>query len=163
MGIKTAMLTDDKSENASVIGEKLGIDYIKGNLMPDGKLREIENIRNQNGSVMFIGDGINDAPVLAGADVGGAMQSGSDLALEASDAVFMNSEPETVVRAKKIADRTLSVAYQNIVFALVIKAAVLITGLIGHPNMWLAVFADSGTAMLLILNSIKILNSRKYK
>ena len=163
MGIKTAMLTGDKSENASVIGEKLGIDYIKGNLMPDGKLREIENIRNQNGSVMFIGDGINDAPVLAGADVGGAMQSGSDLALEASDAVFMNSEPETVVRAKKIADRTLSVAYQNIVFALVIKAAVLITGLIGHPNMWLAVFADSGTAMLLILNSIKILNSRKYK
>lgn len=163
MGIHTAMLTGDKSENASFIGEKLGIDYVKGDLMPDGKLREIEKIRNQKGSVMFIGDGINDAPVLAGADVGGAMQNGSDLALEASDAVFMNSEPETVVRAKKIADRTLSVAYQNIIFALVIKAVVLIMGLLGHPNMWLAVFADSGTAMLLILNSVKILNSKKYR
>lgn len=163
MGIRTAMLTGDKSDNASVIGEKLGIDYVKGDLMPDGKLREIENIRRQNGSVMFIGDGINDAPVLAGADVGGAMQNGSDLALEASDAVFMNSEPETVVKAKKIADRTLAVAYQNIVFALLIKAVVLIAGLVGHPNMWLAVFADSGTAMLLILNSIKILSAKKYR
>lgn len=162
MGIRTAMLTGDKSDNASVIGKNLGIDYVKGDLLPDGKLREIEKIRKENGSVMFIGDGINDAPVLAGADVGGAMQNGSDLALEAADAVFMNSEPETVVRAKKIADRTLSVAYQNIIFALVIKAVVLVMGLFGHPNMWLAVFADSGTAMLLILNSVKILNAKKY-
>lgn len=163
MGIRTAMLTGDKSGNALSIGEKLGIDYVKGELLPDGKLREIEKIRKENGSVMFVGDGINDAPVLAGADVGGAMQNGSDIALEASDTVFMNSEPETVVRAKKIADRTLSVAYQNIVFALIIKATVLIMGLFGHPNMWLAVFADSGTAMLLILNSIKILNAKKYQ
>ncbi|MDE6796748.1 MAG: HAD-IC family P-type ATPase, partial [Ruminococcus sp.] len=163
MGIRTVMLTGDKSENAEVVGEKLGIDYAKGDLLPDGKLREIEKIRKENGSVMFIGDGINDAPVLAGADVSGAMQNGSDLALEASDAVFMNSEPESVLKAKKIADRTLKVAYQNIVFALVIKAVVLILGLLGHPNMWLAVFADSGTAMLLILNSIKILSAKKYQ
>ncbi|MCM1507599.1 MAG: cadmium-translocating P-type ATPase [Ruminococcus flavefaciens] len=163
MGIKTAMLTGDKADNALSVSQKLGIDYVKGDLMPDGKLHEIERIRKENGSVMFIGDGINDAPVLAGADVGGAMQNGSDLALEASDAVFMNSEPETVVRAKRIADRTLKVAYQNIIFALAIKAVVLILGLFGHPNMWLAVFADSGTAMLLILNSVKILNSKKYQ
>ncbi|MDE6425663.1 MAG: cadmium-translocating P-type ATPase [Ruminococcus sp.] len=163
MGIRTVMLTGDKSENATAVGEKLGIDYAKGDLLPDGKLNEIEKIRKENGSIMFIGDGINDAPVLAGADVSGAMQNGSDLALEAADAVFMNSEPDSVLRAKKIADRTLKVAYQNIVFALAIKAVVMVLGLIGHPNMWLAVFADSGTAMLLILNSVKILNAKKYQ
>lgn len=163
MGIYTSMLTGDKVENALAIGKFLGVDDAKGNLMPDGKLNEIEKIRNEKGAVMFVGDGINDAPVLAGADVGGALQNGSDLALEASDVVFMNPEPETIIYAKKIADRTLFVAYQNIVFALLIKLVVLIFGLLGHPNMWLAVFADSGTAMLLILNSIKILNTKKYK
>ncbi|MDE6666674.1 MAG: cadmium-translocating P-type ATPase [Ruminococcus sp.] len=163
MGIRTAMLTGDKSENAESVAESLGIDYVKGSLLPDGKLSEIQKMRNEYGSVMFIGDGINDGPVLAGADIGGAMQNGSDLALEAADAVFMNSEPESVVKAKKIADRTLAVSYQNIIFALVIKAVVLVLGLVGHPNMWLAVFADSGTAMLLILNSIKILNTKKYR
>ena len=112
---------------------------------------------------MFVGDGINDAPVLAGADVGGAMQTGSDLALEAADAVFMSSEPASVVTAKKIADKTLRISYENIIFALAVKAAVLVLGLIGHPNMWLAVFADSGTAMLLILNSIRALNTKSYK
>ncbi len=163
MGIRTAMLTGDKSENAESVAESLGIDYVKGSLLPDGKLSEIQKMRNEYGSVMFIGDGINDGPVLAGADIGGAMQNGSDLALEAADAVFMNSETESVVKAKKIADRTLAVSYQNIIFALVIKAVVLVLGLVGHPNMWLAVFADSGTAMLLILNSIKILNTKKYR
>ena len=112
---------------------------------------------------MFVGDGINDGPVLAGADVGGAMQSGSDLALEAADAVFMNSEPEAVVTAKKIANKTLRISYENIIFALAIKAVVLVLGLLGHPNMWLAVFADSGTAMLLILNSIRILRTKNYR
>ncbi len=110
---------------------------------------------------MFVGDGINDAPVLAGADVGGAMQSGADLALEAADAVFMNSEPEAIVTAKKIADKTLQISYQNIIFALSVEALVLILGILGHPNMWLAVFADSGTAMLLILNSIRALKVKK--
>ncbi|MDE5584622.1 MAG: cadmium-translocating P-type ATPase, partial [Ruminococcus sp.] len=89
MGIRTAMLTGDKAENAEITAKKLGIEYAMGELLPDGKLAEIEKIRQKYGSVMFIGDGINDAPVLAGADVGGAMQSGSDIALEASDAVFM--------------------------------------------------------------------------
>ena len=90
------------------------------------------------------------------------MQSGSDLALEAADAVFMNSEPVSVLRAKRIADRTLKISYANIIFALAVKALVLILGLAGHPNMWLAVFADSGTAMLLILNSVRILDTKKY-
>lgn len=163
MGVKTAMLTGDKSENSEITASELGIDYVKGELMPDGKLSELENIRKRFGAVMFVGDGINDGPVLAGADVGGAMQTGADLALEAADVVLMNSEPESVVRAKKIADKALRVSYQNIIFALGVKAAVLVLGLLGHPNMWLAVFADSGTAMLLILNSIRLLNTKKFK
>lgn len=163
MGIRTAMLTGDKAENAAFIAKQLGISHVRGELLPDGKLEEIRKIRSEHGAVMFVGDGFNDGPVLAGADVGGAMQSGSDLALEAADAVFMNPEPETVVKAKKIADKTLRISYENIIFALAIKAAVLILGLIGHPNMWLAVFADSGTAMLLILNSIRILAGGKDK
>lgn len=163
MGIYTAMLTGDKPENAQSVGREIGMDFVKGGLMPDEKLKELNRIRAEKGAVMFIGDGINDAPVLAGADVGTAMQSGADLALEASDAVFMNSDPELVVTAKKIADRTLRISYQNIIFALAIKAVVLVLGLVGHPNMWFAVFADSGVAMLLILNSIRVLNTKKYR
>jgi len=163
MGIKTAMLTGDKAENAELTAEKLGIDYVKGELLPNGKLEEIDKIRKKYGKVMFVGDGINDGPVLAGADIGGAMQSGSDLALEAADAVFMNSELDSVVKSKKIADKTVKISYQNIAFALLIKAAVLIFGLLGHPSMWFAVFADSGTAMLLILNSIRALNTKKIE
>ena len=90
------------------------------------------------------------------------MQTGSHLALEAADAVFMNSEPSAVVNAKKLADRTQTIAYGNIIFALAIKAAVLVLGLLGMPSMWFAVFADSGTAMLLILNSIRNLSTRGF-
>lgn len=163
MGVRTAMLTGDKSENAEAVAGQLGIDYVKGGLLPDEKLAEISRIRSESGAVMFVGDGINDGPVLAGADIGGAMHTGADLALEAADAVFMNSEPEAVVTAKRIADRTVKISYQNIIFALFIKAVVLVLGLIGRPDMWLAVFADSGTAMLLILNSVRILKTGKYK
>ncbi|MDE5853951.1 MAG: HAD-IC family P-type ATPase, partial [Ruminococcus sp.] len=163
MGIYTAVLTGDKPENAEIFGNEISIDSAKGGLMPDDKLVELNKIRSEKGAVMFVGDGINDAPVLAGADIGGAMQSGADLALEAADAVFMGSEPESIVSAKKIADKTLRISYQNIIFALAIKAVVLVLGLVGHPNMWLAVFADSGTAMLLILNSIRVLNTKKYR
>lgn len=160
MGIYTAMLTGDKPENAEAVGNQLGLDRVRGGLMPDEKLAELNNIRREKGSVMFVGDGINDAPVLAGADIGGAMQTGADLALEAADAVFMSSEPEAVVSARKIAVKTLRISYENIIFALAVKAAVLALGLLGHPNMWLAVFADSGTAMLLILNSVRALNTK---
>ena len=162
LGIKTFMLTGDKTDNASAVAEITGIESYKGDLLPGDKLSEIENIRRENGSVMFIGDGFNDGPVLAGADVGGAMQNGSDLALEAADAVFMNSEPESVVKAKKIADKTMRIAYENIIFALAVKAAVIILGLLGHPNMWFAVFADSGTAMICILNAVRVLNTKRY-
>lgn len=161
MGLHTVMLTGDNAENANAVGNAIGIDEIRSGLMPDEKLDELNRIREKYGSVMFVGDGINDAPVLAGADVGGAMQSGSDIALEAADAVFMNSEPMAVLSAKQIANKTLRISYQNIIFALGIKALVLILGILGYANMWLAVFADSGVAMLLILNSIRTLKSQK--
>ncbi|MBR5512526.1 MAG: cadmium-translocating P-type ATPase [Ruminococcus sp.] len=161
MGIYTVMLTGDNAENAEAVGVMTGIDRIKSRLMPDEKLAELQKIRKEYGSVMFIGDGINDAPVLAGADVGGAMRSGSDIALETADAVFMNIEPIGVVSAKKIADTTQCIAYQNIIFALAVKALVLILGILGHPNMWLAVFADSGVTMLLIINSIRTFKASK--
>ncbi|MGN0676597.1 MAG: heavy metal translocating P-type ATPase [Ruminococcus sp.] len=161
MGIKTFMLTGDKSQSAEVTADKVGIDNVYSELLPAEKLEKVQEIRKNFGNVMFIGDGINDAPVLAGADVGGAMQNGSDLALESADVIFMKSDLQSAVTAKKIADKTALVTKQNIIFALAVKLAVLILGLFGVANMWFAVFADSGTAMILVLNSIRILFSKK--
>ena len=117
----------------------------------------LTKVREEKGSVMFVGDGINDAPVLAGADVGAAMGSGADAAIEAADAVFMQTEVNSIPSAISIARATNAIAKQNIIFALVIKAAVMVLGVIGFANMWLAVFADTGVAMLCVLNSIRAL------
>ena len=157
MGLRTVMLTGDAQESAEAVAKMAGIDEVHAKLLPQDKLSIMAKLREQNGNIMFVGDGINDAPVLAGADVGAAMGSGADAAIEAADAVFMTSSMESVPTAISIARSTNHIAVQNVVFALIIKIAVMILGLAGHPNMWLAVFADTGVAMLCVLNSIRIL------
>ncbi len=160
-GIRTVMLTGDSEESASVTAESAGIDSFHAKLMPEDKLRIMKDIRNEHGAVMFVGDGINDAPVLAGADVSAAMGSGADAAIEAADIVIMNSDMSSVSTAFSISADTNRIAKQNIIFALVFKLAVMVLGLAGFANMWFAVFADSGVAVLCVLNSIRILK-RKY-
>ncbi len=160
-GLTTAMLTGDSEAEAKAVASVLGIDRVRGGLLPHQKLEQLQQLRQETGGVMFVGDGINDAPVLAGADVGAAMGSGADAAIEAADVVFMTSEPGAIPEALKIARRTTRTARQNVVFALGVKAAVMVLGLLGHASMWLAVFADSGVAMLCVLNSIRSLYRKK--
>ncbi len=161
MGIQSAILTGDRPEAARVIAGKAGIDRVFAGLLPGEKLEILQTLRKDHGRVMFVGDGINDAPVLSNADVGAAMGSGSDAALEAADVVFMASGMESVPAAIRIAKRTKAVAMQNVVFALAIKALVMVLGLMGCASMWLAVFADSGVAMLCVLNSVRMLYTKK--
>ena len=156
-GYHTAMLTGDGAETAETVAGQLGLDSVYAGLLPHEKLEKLQAIRRKNGAVMFVGDGINDAPVLAGADVGCAMGSGADAAIEAADVVFMTSDASAIPESLEIAKKTLAVAWQNVVFALAIKAAVMLLGLFGFASMWLAVFADSGVAMLCVLNSIRML------
>ena len=159
-GIITAMLTGDAQESADAVAKETGIDEVHAKLLPEDKLSELKKIRENHGAVMFVGDGINDAPVLAGADVGAAMGSGADAAIEAADVVFMNSEMKAIPEAVSIAKMTNSISWQNVVFALTIKIIVMIMGLFGFANMWIAVFADTGVSVLCLLNSIRILHRK---
>ena len=156
-GFHTVMLTGDSPDTAKAVADRLGLDEVHGGLLPHRKLEKLQQIRKMCGAVMFVGDGINDAPVLAGADVGCAMGSGADAAIEAADVVFMTSDPAAIPESLAIAKKTLAVAWQNVVFALVVKFGVMLLGLCGFASMWLAVFADSGVAMLCVLNSIRML------
>ena len=160
-GIATVMLTGDAENAAKAVAGLVGIREVHAGLLPQQKLEHLQAIRQEKGGVMFVGDGINDAPVLAGADVGAAMGSGADAAIEAADVVFMTSDVEAVPQALAIAGETNRIAWQNVVFALAVKVIVMVLGLMGHASMWLAVFADSGVAMLCVLNSIRLLYQKK--
>lgn len=158
---RTVMLTGDKEAVASAVAAELGIDACYAELMPQNKVEIVEQLLEENHGrekLAFVGDGINDAPVLTRADVGIAMGAmGSDAAIEAADIVLMNDKPSDIVKAIKIARKTLSIVRQNIVLALGVKLLVLVLAAFGQANMWMAVFADVGVAFLAILNAMRCL------
>ena len=140
---------------ANAVAKQVGIAKVYARLLPHQKLERLQKLRRRAGSILFVGDGINDAPVLAGADVGAAMGSGTDAAIEVADVVFLTNRVQAIPQAIQIARSTKAVAWQNVIFALAVKAVVMALGLLGMASMWLAVFADSGVAMLCVLNSIR--------
>lgn len=155
--LKTVMLTGDKTLIADKISKEVGISDFKAELLPENKVSEIEKLIGENaGVVAYVGDGINDAPVIARADIGFSMGNiGSDVAVEASDVVIMNDDIDKISQAIKISKKTMSIARQNIIFALSVKAIILILGAIGISNMWFAVFADVGVSFIAVLNSLR--------
>ena len=162
-GITTAMLTGDVAESANQTAEETGIRRVFARLLPEDKVAALRQLRQELGPVLFVGDGINDAPVLAGADVGAAMGSGADAAIEAADVVYMTNRVSAVAESVELAKRVRRIAWQNVLFALAVKLAVMILGLLGHASMWLAVFADSGVALLCVLNAVRLLYSPKAR
>ena len=157
----TVMLTGDGPSAAAQVAEALGIDRVHSNLLPGDKVEKVEELLGEKESgrtLAFVGDGINDAPVLSRADLGVAMGAmGSDAAIEAADVVLMDDSPLKIAKAIRIARKCMGIVYQNIVFALGIKAACLVLGALGIANMWLAVFADVGVMILAVLNAIRAL------
>jgi Cd2+/Zn2+-exporting ATPase len=160
---KIVMLTGDNRAVADKIGKELGIDEIYSELLPDQKVEKLEQIDSKKArgkKVMFVGDGINDAPVLARADVGAAMGGlGSDAAIEAADIVIMTDEPSKLVTSFKIARKTRKIVWENIIFALGVKIAVLILVALGFSTMWEAVFADVGVAVIAVLNAMRVMKN----
>ncbi len=156
---KTVMLTGDRAEVAKAVAEKLGLDEYHGKLLPEDKVNQVERLlgeTSERGKLAFVGDGINDAPVLTRADIGIAMGAmGSDAAIEAADIVLMDDKPSKIASAIRIARKTMRIVWQNIVFALGVKFAVLVLAAVGLATMWLAVFADVGVAILAILNAMR--------
>jgi Cd2+/Zn2+-exporting ATPase len=158
---KTVMLTGDSETAARSVAAAVGIDEVRWGLLPDRKVSEFE--KSSDGSTVFVGDGINDAPVLARADIGIAMGgAGSDAAVEAADIVIMDDNPLRIVTAMKISRYVRAVVAQNIIFALTVKFAVLILGALGYANIWEAVFADTGVAVLAVLNSLRTMYTSKF-
>ena len=158
--IKTVMLTGDAEASANYIAKETGVSAVRAQLLPQDKLSVVRDIRSEYGPTMFVGDGINDAPVLAGADVGGAMGSGADAAIEAADVVFMRPSLTAIAHILDLSKSTLRVAWQNVVFAIAVKILIMLLGILGYASMWWAVFGDTGVSILCILNSARIL-SRK--
>ena len=158
---KTIMLTGDAKQVADQVAADLGIDEVHSELLPGDKVEQVERLlaeKPAKANLAFVGDGINDAPVLGRADIGIAMGAmGSDAAIEAADVVLMDDDPLKIAKAIKISRKCLGIVYQNIVFALVIKFACLGLGAVGIANMWFAIFADVGVMVLAVLNAIRAL------
>ena len=163
---KTIMLTGDAKAIGEHVAHKLGLDKVYTDLLPADKVERLEeefSQKSEKGKLVFVGDGVNDAPVLARADIGIAMGGlGSDAAIEAADVVIMTDEPSRIASAIKVAKRTLSIANQNIFFALAVKLIVLALGSIGLANMWAAVFADVGVSVIAILNAMRVLRIKQF-
>ncbi|BAK44644.1 heavy metal translocating P-type ATPase [Eggerthella sp. YY7918] len=168
---KTVMLTGDRTDVAAAVADELGLDEFRAQLLPQDKVAEVEKLLGEThahgtgkGKLAFVGDGINDAPVLTRADIGIAMGAmGSDAAIEAADVVLMDDKPSNIAKAIRIARTTMRIVWQNIVFALGVKLLVLVLAAVGIANMWLAVFADVGVAVIAILNAMRAMNVRNMK
>lgn len=156
---KIVMLTGDRKRTADHVAEQLGVPEVYSELLPGDKVDQVEKLialKSEKGRLIFVGDGINDAPVLARADIGVAMGGlGCDAAIEAADVVIMTDEPSKIVRAIQISKKTLGIVKQNIVFAIGVKAAILLLAALGMASMWAAVFADVGVAVIAILNAMR--------
>ncbi len=159
---KTVMLTGDKKQVAEAVAKELKMDEVYAELLPDGKVEKVEELlknKTENGKLVFAGDGINDAPVLALSDIGIAMGGvGSDAAIEAADVVIMTDEPSKISKAIQIAKKTMRIVKENIYFAIIVKILILILTAIGIVSMWWAVFADVGVSIIAILNALRMLN-----
>ena len=164
---KTVMLTGDKKEVGESVSKEIGIDKVYAELLPDGKVEKVEELlkeKSKKGKLAFAGDGINDSPVLALADIGIAMGGlGADSAIEAADIVIMTDEPSKIVKAIKLSKKTMRIVKENIVFAIFIKIAVLILAAFGISTMWEAVFADVGVSIIAIINALRILRVKNIK
>ena len=160
---RTVMLTGDRKNIADHVGGGLGIDEIYSELLPADKVEKVEGLlaaKNNGENIAFVGDGINDAPVLARADIGIAMGGlGQDAAIEAADVVIMDDKPSNLVKAIKIARKTMAIAKENIIFAIAIKVGVLILAALGFASMWYAVFADVGVCVIAIINALRALRA----
>ena len=165
MGCKTYMLTGDNEQIAANVAAEIGLSGYKASLLPQNKVAEVERMlgeKREKDVLCFVGDGINDAPVLMRSDIGIAMGGvGSDAAIEASDIVLMKDDLKGLSLAKRIAAKTMAVVMQNIVFSLAVKAVILVLSAFGITNMWFAVFGDVGVAVLAILNAMRV--NAKYK
>ena len=157
--IKTIMLTGDNDLVGQEVYQQLGLSEYKAGLLPQDKVREVDNIlanKEKGELIAYVGDGINDAPVLARSDIGISMGGvGSDAAIEASDIVLMHDNLSSLLTAKKIAKKTMTIVMENIIFAIGVKVAILILSSIGLASIWLAIFGDVGVALLCVLNALR--------
>ena len=155
--IKTVMLSGDKQAVVDKVAKALGIDQAYGDLLPEGKVEKVQSFKDAGNRIAFVGDGVNDAPVVALADAGIAMGGlGSDATIETADIVIQNDQPSRITTAIKVGKITSQVVWQNITIAMVVKVIVLVLGAGGVANLWEAVIADVGVALLAILNAVRI-------